>query len=83
MNWKKWFPSIIENPVWPEPLPPRADLQDKIDADLIQQFKGDLVGLEEPDLIRAAYREVRDQLDELEPWADALCAYARRHNIEL
>lgn len=60
-----------------------SKLCDQVDAANIAAFEMDLEGLTDPDQIKAEYREVRAELDHLEPWADALCSWARRHGVDL
>lgn len=58
------------------------DVPSAIDEALIAPYKNDLAGMEEDEL-REAYREARDQLEEIEPWMEAITAYARREGIDL
>lgn len=55
---------------------------DRMDAALVRPFIHDLESMT-PDEIRECWREVQEQLHELESWAEALHAWARLKNIDL
>lgn len=53
------------------------DIAAAVDAAAIAQFKGDLEGMSDEG-IAAAKEAAQNQIDEIEPWLEALCAEQRR-----
>lgn len=61
-----------------ERIKPRAKSIE--DAASMKAFENDLKGMREKE-VKEAIREAQSQLDEIEPWLEALYAYARACNI--
>lgn len=58
-----------------------AEERQAVDEATMKPYVNDLKGMTQKEF-NEHYREARSHLDEWEPWFDALCAYARKHNLD-